>query len=271
MLSVEQLYADIWAEEGSEIEKALELSRNPRPRALLYDLFGALGVGSDSMTLDIGCRDASFAIKLVQRFGGCAVGVDPIPIHLEWAAHRIQEAALEEKIAIRPGRIEAIPAEDASFDYIWSRDMLNHVDLPAGFAECARVLRPGGVMFVYVTLEGTLMEPAEAQWIYQSQAIVPQNMSPAYLEAMAHQSGLRLRERHMVGSEWWEADLESAANRESLGKSCLLLSRLRRGEVEFVERFGKERYDAMVTGELWGLYIVLGKLCPMIYVLEKPA
>lgn len=269
MTSAEQLYAEIWAKNGSQMQEALQLSRIPRSRALLYDLFEALGVGSSSVTLDIGCRDASLAVELVQRFGGRVVGVDPIPIHLEWAARRIHEAALEDRIALRLGRMEAIPAEDASFDYIWSRDMLNHVDLPTGFAECMRVLRPGGVLFVYVALEGRAMEPAEAQRIYQAQAIVPQNMSRAYVEAMAQQSGLRLRDRQEIGSEWWESDLESAASRESLGNSCLLLSRLLRDEAEFVERFGREHYEAMYTGELWGLYIVLGKLCPLIYVLEK--
>ena len=269
MVSIERLYGEFWAEGGSEADKMLEQSRSPRPRAFLQDLFGKLGVGPNSAVLDIGCRDASLAVKLAQQFACHVVGVDPIPGHLETAVRCIQEAGLENSISVRLGRIEAVPAEDDAFDYIWSRDMLNHVDLHKGFQECKRVLRPNGKMLAYVTLQGSAMEPAEAKRIYQALAIRPENMLPTYFEEMVEQSGLKIVERHVIASEWWEADLETAEARESLGKSCLDLTRLSRGEAEFVERFGRERYEAMYYGELWGLYIVLGKLCPMIYVLEK--
>ena len=63
------------------------------------------------------------------------------------------------------GTIEELPLADASADWIWCRDVLVHVDVERGLAECARVLKPGGRMLAYVTLATDLLEPREAAWI----------------------------------------------------------------------------------------------------------
>jgi ubiquinone/menaquinone biosynthesis C-methylase UbiE len=268
-ITVQELYGDIWGQDDPEFTAALNRSLQPRSSAVLYDLFGELGVGPDSLVLDVGCRDASYAVRLVQRFGCRAIGVDPIPLHGEWATKCISEVGLQARITIKIGSIEALPLEDNAIDLIWCRDMLNHVDLPRGLRECHRVLAPGGAMFIYMACATELCEPKEAQRIYRALAIVPENMSSDYFEATATQAGFQITGKQVIDSEWREAGLESGEDREGMIGDLLRISRMRRREAELVQRYGRARYEAAYAGDLWCLYILLGKLCPMVYTLSR--
>ena len=265
--SVRQLYEELWGKPCPEFDEALQRSLNPRTTVVLYDLFGELVVGAGDLVLDIGCRDAGHAIELAQRFGCRAVAVDPFPLHLERAEEEVAKAGLGDRITLRSGSIEAIPLGEASVDSVWCRDMLNHVDLREGLAECARVLKPGGTMFVYQTFATEGLEPKEADRLFRSMAIVPQNMDPAFFESSVRSAGFEIARREVIDSEWWEASIERGD--PELANSLLYVARLRRREEEFVGRFGRERYEAVLGGELWGIYQMLGKLCPTVYVLRR--
>lgn len=92
----------------------------------------------------------------VQRFGCAALGIDPVTDHLTRAIQTIAAQNLGERVEVTKGKIEAIPARSVDFDYIWCRDMLNHVpDLRKGLLECARVLRPRGKMLSTRPLQPT--------------------------------------------------------------------------------------------------------------------
>ena len=52
--------------------------------------------------------------------------------------------------------IESMPFADGSVDWIWCRDVLVHVDAPAGMAECARAWPPAVEMLAYVTVKTDL-------------------------------------------------------------------------------------------------------------------
>jgi ubiquinone/menaquinone biosynthesis C-methylase UbiE len=267
--TVEELYGDYWAEDESGLEAELERSLEPRPIESLYDAFGALGVGEGDVVLDIGCRDAKHSVELVRRFGCRVVAADPIPLHLEKARERITAEALEDRVTVVEAAIESLPLEDGSVDRVWCRDMLNHVDLPAALAECARVLRPGRRMLVYQTFATDLCEPGEARRLWKAMAIVPENMSRRYFEQTAGEAGLEITAVDEIDSEWRESWLESGDRRTE--DDLLRAARLRRQETELVGRYGRDRFEAALGGSVWGVYQLLGKLCPTVYVLEKPS
>jgi ubiquinone/menaquinone biosynthesis C-methylase UbiE len=205
----------------------------------------------------------------VRRFGCRVIAVDLIPEHLEKARARVAEDGVEEHVTVLEAAIESLPLEDGSVDRVWCRDMLNHVDLPAGLAECARVLRPGGRMLVYQTFATDLCEPKEARRLWIALAIVPENMSRTYFEETASEAGFEITAADEIDSEWREFWLESGDRRTE--EDLLRAARLRRRETELVARYGRERYEAALADFVWGAYQLLGKLCPTVYALEKPS
>jgi ubiquinone/menaquinone biosynthesis C-methylase UbiE len=260
------LYNDIWSS-TSELEARCKQSLKPRGADILYELFATFNPIAQSEVIDIGCRDASYAIELAKRFGCRVLGIDPAPIHIERARNKIAEAGLVDRVRVELAGIEALPAADGSLDLIWCRDVLNHVDLPRGLAECARVLRPNGRMLVYQTFATPALEEREAARIYAAMAIVPQNMGEDYFQATAHAAGLSITTRDVVSSEWRERWAEEGSN--ALLEDLLGVARMRRSETTLVARYGREHYEATYASCLWGIYQMLGKLQPTIYLLSN--
>src|SRR3954453_18833007 len=126
--------------------------------------------------IDFGQRGAEQVIGKVHKSLGPAAG--PFRSSLEIGAgtgyfslHLLRAGIVEEATAtdISPGMLEALetnaerlglevetgvcdaerlPFDDASFDLVFGHAVLHHIpDLDAAFAEFARVLRPGGVLF----------------------------------------------------------------------------------------------------------------------------
>src|SRR5262245_6809489 len=201
MVTVERLYGELWSDDAA-LDSELARSLTPRDAGVLYDLFAELGVGVDDLVVDVGARDAGYAVELARRFGCRAVAVDPVSIHAEWAVKTIDEAGLGERVRFELAGIEALPLAEGAADLVWCRDVLNHVDLERGLAECGRVLRPGGGMLVYQTFATDLMEPQEAARLYRSMAIVPANMDDARFERTAGASGFAVLRKDVMDSEW---------------------------------------------------------------------
>jgi ubiquinone/menaquinone biosynthesis C-methylase UbiE len=243
-------------------------SLNPRGADMLYDCMADLSLNASHRVLDSGCRDARYACQLAERFGCAVVGVDPLAYHVERAREEIDRAGQAERVIALEGRIEALPADDASFDFIWCRDVLSHVaDLRAGLAECARVLRPGGAMLVYQTFATGLLEPNEAAWLYPPLSVVPQNMDSAYFEHACSSAGLGIRKRDIVSSEWREHWEEDGTRRTS--QQLLRIARMRRDRERMIAALGEKPYAIELADCTWGVYQMLGKLCPIVYTLER--
>ena len=243
-------------------------SLSPRPSGMLADKLAGLGIGAGHHLLDVGCRDAAHTIALAQRFGCTALGIDPVDARIAEAQTAISAASLGERMQAVVGWIEAIPAADASVDFIWCRDMLNHVaDLSVGLAECHRVLRPGGQMLVYQTFSTDLMEAQEAAFIYNTMGIVPQNQSDAFFEKTARSVGFAIAEKDAVASEWREFWEEDGTRKTS--EQLLRIARMRRNRDELIPLLSETHYNIEIADCLWGVYQMIGKLCPTVYVLEK--
>lgn len=268
MPTVEELYGELWAEDEA-LSAELDRSLDPRPAESLYDAFAALGVRESDVVLDVGCRYGAHSVELARRFDCEVVASDVIPRHLEKAREEIAKEGLEGRIRVVEAPIESLPLDDGAVDHIWCRDMLNHVRLREALVECARVLRPGGRMLVYQTFATELLEPQEAERLFSAVAIVPENMSRAYFEELAREAGFVIASMDEVGSEWREHWLETGDHKTV--EHLLRAARLRRREEELVGRYGRASYEAALWGSIWGVYQLLGKLCPTVYVLEKPS
>lgn len=88
--------------------------------------------------LEVGCGSGNY-LEALAATGLRVAGIDPSSAMLDQLTARLPDA--ETGI----GRAEAIPYPDASFDLVYSVDVIHHVwDRDAYFREARRVLRPGG-------------------------------------------------------------------------------------------------------------------------------
>lgn len=135
--------------------------RMPRdPIELLEELLDV----HDRDVLDVGCGEGVLVRRLAAA-GARVVGVDPSPVALE-RARRAESSDTSTRFV--EGTAEALPFPDRSFDVVVFLNSLHHVPLEsmdAALAEAARVLRPGGTLYVQEPLaEGAffeLMTPVE--------------------------------------------------------------------------------------------------------------
>jgi SAM-dependent methyltransferase len=268
MISSDELYGEIWADEEA-IDADLARSLDPRATTSLYDTFGHLGVGADHTVLDAGARDAVHAVELVRRFGCHVVAVDPVPLHVERARARVAEAGLADRVDVAEAAIEALPFGDETFDHIWCRDVLNHVDLAQGLPECHRVLRRGGSMLVYQTFATEACELHEGERLFAAIACRAENMSQEFFEHNARDAGFDVVHAERLYGEWRERMLEDRT--WDVVSDLLALSRLNRRESDLIGAHGQAAVEAARAGLIWGIYQLLGKTCPSIYVLERHA
>ena len=102
---------------------------------------------SGARIIELGCGAAALARALVQRFADSHVSA----IEVDARQHAKNLATPADRITFLAGVAQAIPFADACFDLALMLKSLHHVPRPLmaqALAEAARVLRPGGHLYV---------------------------------------------------------------------------------------------------------------------------
>jgi arsenite methyltransferase len=110
------------------------------------------GLGAGEQVVVVGHGPGLGLVLAAAEVGpsGHVVGVDPSETMRDMAAARCSAQARRGTVEIRDGSAEATGSSSASFDAAISVNNIMLWDRPAGFAELARVLRPGGRLVVTV-------------------------------------------------------------------------------------------------------------------------
>jgi sarcosine/dimethylglycine N-methyltransferase len=144
----DQFYFHIWGGEDIHIglyrhpeEPIAEASR----RTVEHMAGKAAGLGPNSRVLDMGAGYGGAARYLAATFGCRVMALNLSETENARDREMNRERGLDHLIEVVDGRFEEVPAEDASFDLVWSQDAILHSGRRAQvLAEAARVLRPGG-------------------------------------------------------------------------------------------------------------------------------
>ncbi len=263
-LTVEQMYGD-WGFEWEDAVAMTDRSLGPRPRTSMYDTFGTLGIGAGGYVLDIGARDAAQALDLAERFACRVLAVDPVQANADLAAEVIAAHEHGGLVDIKLGTINDIPADDGTFDAIFSRDMMGHVeDLEGALSECRRVLKDGGAMTIHDVFATPMLEPQESARLCADLAQVPERLDAELFERTAEETGFTIEVTDRVASEWLETLLEG----EDGEKRLLTAARLHRCKDRFVEEMGVIPFRVVRGNNLWTIYRMIGKLEDRVYVIR---
>lgn len=144
----DNFYFHIWGGEDIHIglyESPSEAIRDASRRTVERMSEMARGLGPNSRALDIGAGYGGAARYLAQRYGCQVVALNLSEKENERNREMSREQGLGDLIEVVDGSFESIPAEDASFDLVWSQDAILHSGAREKvISEVARVLRPGG-------------------------------------------------------------------------------------------------------------------------------
>jgi ubiquinone/menaquinone biosynthesis C-methylase UbiE len=111
-----------------------------------FEVLQQLFTFSGRSVVDAGCGDGSFAAQLAM-LGAQVTGIEPNPVQ---AAQNRQTTSVDGVTLVEAGA-QAMPLDNDSQDIVIFRYSLHHVpaDLyPAVFEEVARVLKPGGYLYI---------------------------------------------------------------------------------------------------------------------------
>ena len=132
-------------------------------RALVQNPYIAvkeIGVLPGQRVVDIGAGKGYFAIPAAEAVGrtGLVYAVEPDPVRSRTIRERIVAEGLQNVRVLTTGaeQLTEIPSE--SVDLVFSAFTLHHFNnRQAGLSEIRRVLRPGGVFYVWDRSPGTML------------------------------------------------------------------------------------------------------------------
>jgi glycine/sarcosine/dimethylglycine N-methyltransferase len=218
------------------------------------------GLGPDCRVLDLGSGYGGAMRRLVRAHGCKAVGLNISATQNDYNRKKIRAAGLGDRIEVLHGVFEDVPAEQESFDVVWSQDSFLHSDQrDKVVAEAWRVLRPGGQFIFTDPCQADDVPPGVLQPVYDRLQLNSLGSLRFYREA-AEALGFRLVQQedltHELRTHYDRVREEMLANYD----------RLRENGVS------AEYLDKMAVGlENWVKAADAGHLYWGILLFQKPA
>jgi ubiquinone/menaquinone biosynthesis C-methylase UbiE len=260
-------YRFLWpflAAEESQVGWLDENTGGRSNRDFLAEVPARYRIGPGMTLLDLGCGKGREACALAKQLGCRVIGVDALPGTLQLARDRISGEGLAGQVSLVCGSMDALPLPDASVDFIWCRDTLNHTsDMARTLAECARVLRPAGRMMSYSALKTDWLEPGEERRVTRPLGINPATLVATQVAEAFHAAGLRILEQATT-------DQRDSRYHEELdpngGRDVMRLARILHARERITALLGAEDYERLVAYYLWNCYLLIGKLIYGVWV-----
>ena len=198
------------------------------------------GVNADSHVLDVCSALGGPARQLAQTYGCQVTGLDATVRMHEEAVRRTEKAGLSDRIEFKLGNALDMPFQANTFDVVWGQDAWCYItDKERLIEECARVLKPGGMIAVTDWLETGPLTRDEWHALHTFMVFPYMETLEGYA-ALAETAGLTVVEKE---------DLTPDFARHIQMYLDTVQNELRQG---IVENYGQEMYDEVERGiTLW--------------------
>jgi ubiquinone/menaquinone biosynthesis C-methylase UbiE len=179
-----------------------------------------------------------------------------------------QELGVDDKFKIQLGSMSSIPFEDNHFDFVFCSDVIGLVeDLDSALKECARVLKPGGKALVYATSFKTQrLSKDEEEFLDESLAGHMRTVEEVEIMLGRH---FTVKEKNVIGSQFGQYAIEQQGADSEAAKNLVKIARLQTWPEKYIEKYGEKRYQIVLAEVMWSPFILLGKLEPTVFILQK--
>jgi ubiquinone/menaquinone biosynthesis C-methylase UbiE len=218
------------------------------------------GINVASHVLDVASALGGPARHLAREYGCRVTGLDATRRMYEEAIRRTEEAGLSDRIEFKLGNALDMPFRANTFDVVWGQDAWCYItDKGRLIQECARVVRPGGVVAFTDWLETGPM--TDEEWLALHEFMVfPYMETLDGYAALAEAAGLTVAEKE---------DLTPDFARHVPIYLAMVQDEYRQG---IVDTYGRQMYDQVVTGlTLWRDAAAAGKVGRGRIIARKPA
>ncbi len=136
--------------------------------------------------LDSGCGGGRYSAAWHLLGAGPVTGIDVSPTGIADARERVTQAGIS-GVSFQEGSVLALPFGDDSFDIVFSNGVLHHTtDWRAGITELVRVLKPGGLGWLYL-----IERPGGLFWdVIEVLRVIMRDEHPEVARAALHSLGL---------------------------------------------------------------------------------
>jgi tocopherol O-methyltransferase len=119
--------------------------------------------------VDLGCGVGASLCYLAERLPGIrGTGITLSPVQVRLAEERIQQAGLSDRVACIEGDYADVPASVKAVDLAYAIESFVHGPDPARFfAQCRRLIRPGGLLLICDDFKRPTDDPAALRAIEQ--------------------------------------------------------------------------------------------------------
>jgi ubiquinone/menaquinone biosynthesis C-methylase UbiE len=179
------------------------------------------GIDETSHVLDVCSGMGGPARYLASRLGCRVTGLDITLSRHQGAQHLTDLVGLGEQVDFRLGSALAMPFEDATFDIVIGQEGWVHVpDKPCLIAECARVVRPGGMIAFTDIMRGEKLAPEAAARVRREMAFASFETLDGYARLLAD-CGCTVVERDDLTAYWAEILVQRLAMYRSLQETTV--------------------------------------------------
>ena len=160
------------------------------------------GICAASQVLDVCSALGGPARSLARRIGCQVTGLDATPRMVNEAVRRTRKAGLAGRVSFQLGDALALPFPAASFDVVIGQDAWCYVtDKARLISECARVVKPGGIVAFTDWLETGSMNKMEWEAVH-SFMVFPYMETLKGYSALITQNGLTVIDAEDLSSDF---------------------------------------------------------------------